>query len=101
MAKKKTLPGHRGKNRDYDGEYKTYHGKPEQIAKRQSRNDANKMKDPAPGKHVHHKNGNPLDNSDDNLEVVSAEENLKKGDTSPERLKKLRKRAAHRAIRKA
>ena len=100
MAKKKTLPGHRGKNRDYKGEYERYHGKPEQIANRQSRNGAH-AKNPAPGKHVHHKNGNPLDNSDDNLEVVSAEENLKKGDTSPERLKRLRKRAASRAMREA
>tara|TARA_R100000808_G_scaffold18387_1_gene40294 strand:+ start:1352 stop:1654 length:303 start_codon:yes stop_codon:yes gene_type:complete len=98
---KKTLPGHRGDNRDYKGEYERYHGKPEQIAKRQSRNKAHAKKDPPSGKHVHHKNGNPLDNSDDNLEVVSAEENLEKGDTSPERLKKLRKRAASRAIRKS
>ena len=101
MAKKKTLPGHRGKNRDYKGEYERYHGKPEQIARRQSRNEAHEKKNPGKGKHVHHKNGNPLDNSDDNLEVVSAEENLKKGDTSREAFKRLRDRAANRAIRKA
>ena len=59
--------------RDYEKEYKNYHSRPEQIKKRASRNAARRaaLKSGKVKKgdnlDVHHKNGNPLDNSKSNL----------------------------------
>lgn len=61
------------KARDYGREYRTFHGKPEEIAKRASRNEARaKMVDKhgaaaMKGKDTSHKNNNPLDNRPNNL----------------------------------
>jgi hypothetical protein len=69
------------KERDYKKEYANYQGKPEQIAKRSSRNKARRklMKTGrvrlGDGVDVDHKNGNPKDNSSKNLAVKSKSAN--------------------------
>ena len=54
--------------RNYRQEYDRYHGKPSQKKRRAARNRANRLvgKD---GMDVHHKDGNPLNNSRKNLKV--------------------------------
>lgn len=70
------------RNRDYKKEYAQYHARPEQIARRSSRNKARRMmermrgKAALRGKHVDHKNYNASDNSPGNLRVVDARKNL-------------------------
>lgn len=65
------------RNRDYKREYEMYHGKPEQIKERASRNAARKKMAAAghvrkgDGKDVDHKNSNPRDNRMSNLRVQS------------------------------
>ena len=65
--------------RNYRKEYDNYHGKPEQIKRRDSRNAArNLLKKKGvgvTGKDVAHKNGNPKDNRPSNLKVVSKTKN--------------------------
>jgi len=65
--------------RNYKKEYKNYHGKAEQIKRRDSRNAArNLLKKKGVnvrGKDVAHRNGNPLDNKTSNLKVVSKTKN--------------------------
>jgi hypothetical protein len=65
--------------RDYGKEYRDYHGTPEQIKRRASRNKARKMKKlegrNIAGKDVDHKDGNPLNNSRRNLRVLSKARN--------------------------
>jgi hypothetical protein len=65
--------------RNYKKEYKNYHGKAEQIKRRDSRNAArNLLKKKGvnvKGKDVAHRNGNPLDNKTSNLKVVSKTKN--------------------------
>lgn len=71
--------------RNYRKEYDEYHGSPEQIQNRASRNAARagavkrngkaKMK----GKEVDHKDGNPKNNSKKNLQVMSRKANRQKG----------------------
>jgi hypothetical protein len=64
-------------NRNYKKEYANYHSKPLQKVNRAGRNKARKMVMNAggsakvAGKDVHHKNGNPRDNSLSNLAVKS------------------------------
>ena len=59
--------------RNYRKEYDNYHGKKEQIKRRQSRNTANSIAKKkgivkkGDGKDVAHKNGNPNDNRSNNL----------------------------------
>lgn len=71
--------------RNYTKEYEQYHGKPEQITNRASRNKAraDAVKSGSArkgdGKHVDHKDGNPRNNSPTNKRVVSAKTNLRKG----------------------
>ena len=67
------------KVRDYRQEYDDYHGNPEEIARRASRNKARKIKK---GKgflsrfdEVDHLDNNPENNSPDNLRVVSRHKN--------------------------
>ena len=67
--------------RDYEKEYKNYHSRPEQIKKRASRNAARRAAVKS-GKvkkgdnlDVHHRNGNPLDNSASNLRAVHKSKN--------------------------
>ena len=65
--------------RNYRKEYDNYHGQPDQIKRRDSRNAArNSLKKrgvPVNGKDVGHKNGNPKDNRPTNLKVVSKTKN--------------------------
>ena len=65
--------------RNYKKEYQNYHGKPEQIKRRDSRNAArNKLKKKGvnvKGKDVAHRNGNPRDNNLSNLTLKSASKN--------------------------
>jgi hypothetical protein len=67
--------------RNYRKEYDNYHGKPEQIKRRDSRNAARRKLTKAgkvkkgDGKDVAHRNGNPKDNRSANLKVVSRRRN--------------------------
>lgn len=67
--------------RDYKAEYRNYHGKPEQIKNRASRNAARKKLEKegkvrkGDGKDVDHKDSNPRHNSDSNLRVQSDNDN--------------------------
>lgn len=84
MAKKKKL---KTRERDYDKEYHSYHGKPEQIANRAKRNKARREiekevgKSALKGKEVDHKR--PLSkggsNARSNLQILSRTANRKKG----------------------
>ena len=64
-------------NRNYKKEYTNYHAKPLQKVNRAGRNKARKLvmktggAAKVAGKDVHHKNGNPRDNSAKNLAVAS------------------------------
>lgn len=67
--------------RDYAKEYRDYHGNPEQIRRRASRNKARAAMEDAgrvrkgDGKDVDHKNMNPMDNRKQNLRVQSKSAN--------------------------
>ena len=65
------------KERDYKKEYEDYQGKPEQIARRSSRNKARRvMGDKAvKGKDVGHKDNNPMNNDPSNLKTEDPSEN--------------------------
>jgi hypothetical protein len=68
-------------DRNYEEEYKSYHGTPEQKKRRAARNKARRHLTKTgrahknDGKDVDHKNGNPLDNSEDNLRMRSRSAN--------------------------
>jgi hypothetical protein len=70
--------------RDYKSEYDNYHGKPDQIKKRASRNKARRIMASkglvrkGDGKDVDHKDGNPLNNSRKNLRPMSKSKNRSK-----------------------
>ena len=65
--------------RNYRSEYDNYQGTPEQIARRSKRNTARRkaVKNgyAVKGKDVHHKDGNPLNNSIRNLAAFSKSRN--------------------------
>ena len=69
------------KDRDYKKEYQEYHSKPEQRANRSKRVTARRKLEKegkckkGDGKDVDHKDGNPQNNSDGNLRVMSANKN--------------------------
>tara|TARA_E500000318_G_scaffold24413_1_gene24594 strand:- start:174 stop:743 length:570 start_codon:yes stop_codon:yes gene_type:complete len=77
--KKKMAVGGVAKKRNYRKEYDNYHGKPEQIKRRDSRNAArNALKKSGvnvAGKDVAHRNGNPRDNRRGNLTLQTASQN--------------------------
>ena len=77
--KKKMSVGGVAKKRNYRKEYDNYHGKPEQIKRRDSRNAArNALKKSGvnvAGKDVAHRNGNPRDNRRGNLTLQTASQN--------------------------
>jgi ABC-type transporter MlaC component len=68
--------------RNYAKEYKTYHGKPEQIKRRDARNKARAIMvkkgvvRKGDGLHIDHRNNNPLDNRPSNLRAVTQKANL-------------------------
>lgn len=67
--------------RDYKAEYKDYHGKPEQIKARSSRNKSVRKlgrEGKGDGKEVDHIDGNPNNRSRKNLRVVPRAVNRKK-----------------------
>ena len=72
--------------RDYKKEYREYHGRPEQIKNRTSRNRARSLMikkgrvRKGDGKEVDHQDGNPRNNHHKNLKVMSRTANRKKGD---------------------
>ena len=67
--------------RDYKKEYREYHSKPEQKKRRAGRNRARRIMSmlkrvkKGDGKDVHHKAGNPKNNSKKNLRVESKKTN--------------------------
>jgi hypothetical protein len=63
--------------RDYAKEYRTYQGKPKQIKRRASRNAARKkvLNGRKSSKDVHHKDGNPMNNSRKNLRLTNKSRN--------------------------
>lgn len=69
------------KKRNYRKEYDNYHGKPEQIKRRNSRNAARNALaktgavKKGDGKDVAHRNGNPKDNRRSNLTVQTRSQN--------------------------
>jgi hypothetical protein len=68
-------------SRDYDQEYKTYHGTDAQKKRRAARNKARRRLEregrvrKGDGKDVDHRDGNPLNNSDANIRVLSRSTN--------------------------
>ena len=69
----------RGRKRNYGKEYRDYHSKPVQKKNRVSRNKANAMVNPGPGKETQHKDGNPQNNSKGNLSEVTVAYNRADG----------------------
>lgn len=69
--------------RDYKKEYREYHAKPEQRARRSSRNKARRLMIKSKGagalkgREVHHKNHNATDNRKSNLAIMSKSQNRK------------------------
>jgi hypothetical protein len=67
--------------RDYAKEYKNYHSKPDQIKKRSSRNKARRLAvkvgkaKKGDGKDIHHRDGNPLNNTQGNLKSMTKSKN--------------------------
>ncbi len=63
--------------RDYAKEYRTYQGKPKQIKRRASRNAARRkvLNGRKSTKDVHHKDGNPMNNSRKNLRLTNKSRN--------------------------
>jgi|TARA_B100001094_G_C18124023_1_gene768478 hypothetical protein len=67
--------------RDYKKEYREYHSKPDQKKRRAGRNRARRIMSmlkrvkKGDGKDVHHKDGNPENNSKKNLRVESKKTN--------------------------
>lgn len=66
--------------RDYKHEYKSYHGRPDQIKNRNARNAARalmkaKHGSKVNGKDIHHKDGNPRNNKINNLSIMSKAKN--------------------------
>ena len=83
------------KERDYKKEYKNYHSKPEQIARRAARNSARRImkkkvnaEEDIEGKDVHHKDNNPLNNDEKNLSVVTQRYNRREPRLRERKLKK-------------
>lgn len=74
------------KPRDYKKEYREYHGKPQQIAERASRNKARALTEKegrvrkGDGKEVDHADSNPMNNARSNRKVMSRTANRRKGD---------------------
>lgn len=67
--------------RNYRKEYDNFHGKEKEKRRRAQRNAANRKKkkegkiSKGDGNDVHHKDGNPMNNSSGNLTVISKKKN--------------------------
>ena len=67
--------------RNYAKEYANYHSRPEQIKKRSSRNKARRLAvkegkaKKGDGKDIHHRDGNPLNNTQGNLKSMAKSKN--------------------------
>lgn len=76
------------KTRDYKKEYREYHGKPEQIARRSGRNTSRSvmvkkgLASKGDGRDVHHKDHNPNNQSAGNMKVIGRKLNRGKLRTS-------------------
>ncbi len=68
------MPSSPNYKRNYRQEYDRYQGKPAQKKRRAARNRANRLVGKK-GSDVHHKDGNPLNNSRKNLAVTSKKSN--------------------------
>ena len=68
------MPSSKGYVRNYRQEYDRYHAKPTQKKRRAARNRANYSVGKK-GMEVHHKDGNPLNNSKKNLTVRTKSSN--------------------------
>ena len=70
--------------RDYAKEYREYQGTPEQIKHRAMRNAARRLmikkygKEAVKGKDIDHHDGNPMNNSRNNLKITSVHYNRAK-----------------------
>lgn len=75
------MPSSKNYKRNYRKEYDNYHGKPEQIKRRDARNAARRKLEKTgkvrkgDGKDVAHRNGNPRDNRRSNLKVATKRAN--------------------------
>lgn len=76
------------RKRNYSKEYKEYHGKPSQIKRRSSRNKARRKMGNPKGRDVHHKDGNPNNNSKSNLTTRSPKNQRKEGGAKSKRGRK-------------
>ena len=80
-------------SRNYRKEYDNNQGNKDQIANRSSRNSARRRKEKElcyklnSKQHVHHKNGNPKDNSSSNLVIRSQSSNTSDNKQSKKRKK--------------
>lgn len=79
------------KKRNYKREYALYHGKPEQIKRRSSRNKARRKMGNPKGE-VEHKDGNANNNSRSNLTVKSAKFQRRQGGSKGHKGKGKRKK---------
>ena len=61
--------------RNYRQEYDRYHAKPTQKKRRAARNKANSLVGKKNGMDVHHKDGNPMNNSKKNLTLRTKRSN--------------------------
>jgi hypothetical protein len=62
-------------SRNYRKEYDNYHAKPTQKKRRAGRNKANRLVGKKNGMDVHHKDGNPMNNSKKNLSLRTKRSN--------------------------
>ena len=69
----------RGRKRNYKAEYKRDHSSKKDKKDRGSRNKAHAKLSPPKGKEVHHKDGNPQNNSPGNIATVSRSYNRADG----------------------
>ena len=82
--------------RNYRKEYDNYHRKPEQRQNRSKRTLAARTMPRVAGKDVHHKDGNPRNNSRSNLTMVSRASNRNKSPGRPKGKKDSYKRTRSR-----
>ena len=81
--------------RNYAKEYANYHSRPEQIKRRSARNKARRLAikmgkaKVGDGKDIHHKDGNPMNNKNGNLRLMSKSANRSFARTKTARKKRV------------